>query len=523
MSQTSSVDPTQLRHGPIEGSFARYEIPSLLTRIARQGRTGTLDYTAGSRVRRTIGFVNGRVALAESSVAAEWLSARLLEAGKITFEQEADIQELIRGQKVRFGAAMVQMGIMSAEELQRTLQWHYSWLIRRCVACRDIEASFDPEGAAPDDGPKVPLLRCMEDGIRDYRDAVLDVLQQELGGWRFCAEPGELEFARDAGCSQSVSAMLEVAAGGGSWSLRVLAAASEQEQDLVSAVTLVLCGLVASERASEQASDEGSAVPEAKPPGGDESFVPASSEPLAEGPSSDLHASPEGKATEAPKESVPLTEPSAQVPGMEPSGDLWRDDDDVRLPGRFDWLVGLLEGQDGGPKLQISRGRGVIAAFVLFGAGLGVGAGLWSADDNTAAVADVADVAASVGVERAQDARQPEARPPQGGAASVADAPARGSPSPSRRIADQRVTKRLEAGHAFLKRRRLRRAVAEYKKAVALAPNDGRIHRSLGIAYTMLNDPDRAVREYRIYLQLQPDAMDADEIRKMITAYEGQP
>ena len=60
-------------------------------------------------------------------------------------------------------------------------------------------------------------------------------------------------------------------------------------------------------------------------------------------------------------------------------------------------------------------------------------------------------------------------------------------------------------------------AAQEYEKTLEFAPDDADIHYNLGIVYDEhLQDDEKAILHYRRYLELIPNADDADEVRKWI-------
>lgn len=73
-------------------------------------------------------------------------------------------------------------------------------------------------------------------------------------------------------------------------------------------------------------------------------------------------------------------------------------------------------------------------------------------------------------------------------------------------------------------------AEKEYLSALRLDPTDADVHYNLSILYEdQLNDPGKAVGHYRRYLELKPDATDAEMVTSWLTAAkrkikkEGQP
>jgi tetratricopeptide (TPR) repeat protein len=62
-------------------------------------------------------------------------------------------------------------------------------------------------------------------------------------------------------------------------------------------------------------------------------------------------------------------------------------------------------------------------------------------------------------------------------------------------------------------------AIAAYQRALALEPNLPSAERGLAIAFTAKKDDATAVQHFQRYLQLDPDAKDADEVRARIARY----
>ncbi len=60
-------------------------------------------------------------------------------------------------------------------------------------------------------------------------------------------------------------------------------------------------------------------------------------------------------------------------------------------------------------------------------------------------------------------------------------------------------------------------AVAEFRKAIKIAPNHLNAHRNLGVVLGFdLKDREGAVKEFKIFLELAPNAPDAAQIRDVI-------
>ena len=52
-------------------------------------------------------------------------------------------------------------------------------------------------------------------------------------------------------------------------------------------------------------------------------------------------------------------------------------------------------------------------------------------------------------------------------------------------------------------------AIAEYKKALIINPNDAKAHTNLGVAYEAIDEPERAVKEYELTIECTPNHFEA--------------
>ncbi len=82
------------------------------------------------------------------------------------------------------------------------------------------------------------------------------------------------------------------------------------------------------------------------------------------------------------------------------------------------------------------------------------------------------------------------------------------------------IARLIEDGHRQLNDRRLKKALTFYEQARAMGPEEPRVYRSLGVAYTMLGQTAHAVSAYKTYVALDPLSSDAPALRAMIAQYE---
>ncbi len=148
------------------------------------------------------------------------------------------------------------------------------------------------------------------------------------------------------------------------------------------------------------------------------------------------------------------------------------------------------------------------AALALMGVAVVIAT--WGDADGSAPAVDATSEVAAPAVASAGDADK-----------ARADAAGKTRAEAEAALAQEKAKKQVLKGHELLGKGKFSDAIREYKKAEALAPEDGVVHRSLGIAYTGLGNAEKAVAAYKSYLRLMPDAPDGAQLRAMIEEYEG--
>ncbi len=481
----SLLDLAAIRNSGLEGTFGRYEIPGLLVRAARSRLSGTLMLDAGESMRFTLGFASGRLVLGGSSEPAERLGCRMVENGQLSFADEGRADELVAAKSMLFGEALVSLGLISVEALERTLIWHGNWLVQRVLALATARAQVEMGGRVPEVAPPVPLLRGIEDGLRQYDPGELEALRTQLAGWRFQA-PADVEDAVQ-GLGGSPGLMdLSRRLGGVSRTFTQVAALAEGDD--LPALTFLLAGLAtAHPRIRESAGDR--AAPASPLP------IPLSAAPAAASPLVEYAAQPT-PARVAPHEPPPSALEVAQTVRF----------DTVRAHALID--------PDEDEPTAVPRVRRS-SAFLAVGVALLLGGGVGYA---------LAPGVAPAGKAEAGDPT-PAAPPPAAAVPMPEPEPTPATPREDAReqAAREEAVRHLEAGNLLLQKKQVRKAIAKYREALTLSPSEARVHRSLGIAYTMAGDAEAAVRAYKAYLALAPDAPDAAAIREMVSQYEKAP
>ena len=76
------------------------------------------------------------------------------------------------------------------------------------------------------------------------------------------------------------------------------------------------------------------------------------------------------------------------------------------------------------------------------------------------------------------------------------------------------------AGNKLYLAKKLPQAIDEFKKAVELDATFGLAHRSLGVAYASQGKGELAIKEYKTYLKISPDAKDAKQVEALVKNFE---
>lgn len=105
---------------------------------------------------------------------------------------------------------------------------------------------------------------------------------------------------------------------------------------------------------------------------------------------------------------------------------------------------------------------------------------------------------------QATDGAEPEPEP----------APEAEEPSPT-----DLAREHVRAGSRLVQQGRAQEAVTEFQKALEFDGRNAQAHRGLGVTYATLGRAADAARHYETYLELNPGASDADQVRQIVDAY----
>jgi pSer/pThr/pTyr-binding forkhead associated (FHA) protein/tetratricopeptide (TPR) repeat protein len=118
---------------------------------------------------------------------------------------------------------------------------------------------------------------------------------------------------------------------------------------------------------------------------------------------------------------------------------------------------------------------------------------------------------------------QPTPRPAPRAKPKPAPAPAPELSELPRPAASAQDPKALyKAGVKALRQGAYQRSIEQFSKCIKADLNYSRCYRAMGIVYAKMDNAPKAARYYRLYLKINPEAKDAEQVRKLLESYEAQ-
>ncbi len=138
---TASVPPGQQG---TKGSLTDIPFAEVIGEIIRERRSGTLTCSK-AKVKKTFHFVQGRLAGIQSNLLSEVLGRMLVSEGKISQSQCDDTRLVSKQRKKRHGDVLVELGLLSADDLQQALERQQAEKFENCFSWSAGDYSFAPE------------------------------------------------------------------------------------------------------------------------------------------------------------------------------------------------------------------------------------------------------------------------------------------------------------------------------------------------------------------------------------------
>jgi hypothetical protein len=225
----------------VEGFFSKHQVPGLLVALARRQRSGRLAATEGATV-RTIGVAEGLPVFAVSTATSEHFGRRLVERGFIASDQWATVDSLMRSEGMRFGEALVRLGMMTPARLKEVLDEQRAWIVGKCLEATRLRVRFRPADIVLEEDVPVRLLSLVEDKIRAYSPSDKAALAARFADRSFALVPDAHKLARRLYGSPQLTGLLS-AIPAGAFRLRDLMDSSSGDALHSTALTLILTGL----------------------------------------------------------------------------------------------------------------------------------------------------------------------------------------------------------------------------------------------------------------------------------------
>ncbi|MEF9425720.1 MAG: DUF4388 domain-containing protein [Candidatus Mariimomonas ferrooxydans] len=132
-----------------KGSLREFHLPEILIGYQRSPKTGILEVTGGSIVKK-IYIKNGDMIFSASNHEDDRLGALLLKKGWITFEQYRQASALLKQTGERFGNILVELGYLTSKELSVAVQHQIEEIIISLFTVEEGTFEFS-EGPLPSD------------------------------------------------------------------------------------------------------------------------------------------------------------------------------------------------------------------------------------------------------------------------------------------------------------------------------------------------------------------------------------
>ena len=171
-----TVDVTHDEDFAVEwvGMHSAISLSRVLKRIACEERSGDLQVAFGDAT-KTIYLKEGLVVFAASTNLQDRLGEAMLQSGRISEREFLLASHMMRTEGRKFGEALVQMGLLTAKELERQLQLQFNRIVTSLFKVHEGIYSFEERPPAiPDELlVRIPIPYLLLDGLRSVSDKSL--------------------------------------------------------------------------------------------------------------------------------------------------------------------------------------------------------------------------------------------------------------------------------------------------------------------------------------------------------------
>ncbi len=171
---TSKPEPGARPHVGWFGSLGNVPLAEVFRRVASEELSGDLQVHVGSAI-KTVYFDHGFVVFAASNLKRDRLGESMIDAGRISRHEFALASMIMKGSKRKFGEALVQVGVLSEEDLGREVAQQVNRIVLSLFKGKDGVYSFDERGTniPVDLMVSLSIYRILLEGVRFMSDGKL--------------------------------------------------------------------------------------------------------------------------------------------------------------------------------------------------------------------------------------------------------------------------------------------------------------------------------------------------------------
>lgn len=166
----------------MQGTLSPGVLPGLLRDLYLGRKTGLVHFTRAEE-RRSVGFRRGHISHASTNLAADHLGETLVRLGRLSQADHARCDELMRREEKRLGQALLELGLMTKEQVEESLVLHVREVLLRVFAWDQGSYSFEeqPEQPAGDEdvSQRLSTGEMILEAVRRVQDP--DVVRYALG------------------------------------------------------------------------------------------------------------------------------------------------------------------------------------------------------------------------------------------------------------------------------------------------------------------------------------------------------
>jgi curved DNA-binding protein CbpA len=229
------------RLGLLHGALSDFDISDILLGLQRSSKTGVI-FLRINNIQKTIYFKGGDMIFAASNLVEDRLGEMLVREGSITADDYKRSSDVVRREKKRHGAVLVEMGIIKAKDLFEAVKRSVENIILSALSFRDGDFLFK-EGELPTDEVitlKLSAANLIYRGVKAIRD--IEIIKSLCPGAEdvlsFSSDP--LNLFQDLKFEQGDRKILSIVDGKNTFR-QIIEASGMGPLDAMASVSALLC------------------------------------------------------------------------------------------------------------------------------------------------------------------------------------------------------------------------------------------------------------------------------------------